>query len=61
VKSFDAAGLAGSQDAPGAGRPHTYPMEQVSKLVASVLAKPTKLGLPFATWTLDPVKCERGN
>lgn len=50
---FNANGLAGLEDAPRSGRPQTYPPEQVSALIAAVLTKPEKLGLPFANWTLD--------
>ncbi|MHB8576860.1 MAG: helix-turn-helix domain-containing protein [Dehalococcoidia bacterium] len=53
LKRFNAEGLAGWADAPRRGRPPTYPAEQVSALVATVLTKPEDLDLPFANWTLD--------
>ncbi len=53
LKRFAAAGVAGLADAPRAGAPKTYTPEDVSALIAAVLAKPADLGLPFACWTLD--------
>jgi transposase len=53
LKRFNAHGLAGLADAPRPGPPRTYTPEQVSTLIAAVLAKPQALGLPFANWTLD--------
>jgi transposase len=50
---FNAHGLAGLTDAPRAGRPATYPAEQVGELIAASLTKPDDLGLPFGSWTLD--------
>lgn len=53
VKRFDAHGLAGLQDRPRAGRPPTYTPEEVGKIIAVALTRPTDLGLPFGSWTLD--------
>ncbi len=53
IKRFTAHGLAGLQDEPRAGRPVTYPPEQVSVVIETALTKPDALGLPFACWTLD--------
>lgn len=50
---FNDAGLAGLEDKPRHGRPPTYTTEQVATVVATALAKPQTLGLPFAAWTLD--------
>ena len=50
---FNAHGLAGLTDAPRAGRPATYPAEQVGELIAASLTDPQGLGLPFGSWTLD--------
>jgi transposase len=50
---FNAHGLAGLTDAPRAGRPATYPAEQVGELIAASLTNPDDLGLPFGSWTLD--------
>ena len=53
VKRFNRGGLDGLQDRPRAGRPPTYPAEQAGDVVVAALTKPTELGLPFASWTLD--------
>jgi transposase len=53
IKRFNATGLAGLHDEPRAGRPATYTTEQVGEVLAASLTKPTDLGLPFASWTLD--------
>jgi transposase len=53
VKRFNRHGLDGLGDRPRAGRPPTYPPEQAGDVVATALTKPTELGLPFASWTLD--------
>ena len=53
IKRFNAAGLAGLGDDPRAGHPPTYTPEQVGEVLAAALSKPTDLGLPFASWTLD--------
>jgi transposase len=50
---FTASGLAGLADDPRAGHPPTYTPEQVSAVIAVALTKPTELGLPFGSWTLD--------
>ena len=53
VKRFNANGLAGLADKPRAGRPTTYTPDEVGEVLAASLTKPTALGLPFASWTLD--------
>ncbi len=53
VKRFNAEGLKGLEDAPRSGHPPTYTAEQVSEVIAASLTKPTDLGLPFGSWTLD--------
>jgi transposase len=53
VKRFNVAGLGGLVDEPRAGHPPTYTPEQVGEVLAAALSKPTALGLPFASWTLD--------
>jgi transposase len=50
---FHDGGLAGLEDKPRPGRPATYTPEQVATVVATALAQPRTLGLPFASWTLD--------
>jgi transposase len=53
LQRFNRRGLTGLQEAPRPGRPATYTPEQVSAVIATSLAKPQELGLPFASWTLD--------
>ena len=53
VKRFNAQGIDGLQDRPRRGRPPTYTTEEVGTLLAAALTKPTDLGLPFGSWTLD--------
>jgi transposase len=53
LKRFNAAGIAGLEDAPRAGRPATYTPEEVGEVIATALTKPADLGLPFGSWTLD--------
>lgn len=53
VKRFNADGLDGLQDRSRGGRPATYPPEHVGEVVTAALTKPTDLGLPFGSWTLD--------
>ncbi len=53
LKRFNADGLAGLEDAARSGRPPTYTAEQVGEVVAAALTNPQRLGLPFASWTLD--------
>lgn len=53
IKRFNAEGLAGLTDAPRSGHPPTYTPAQVGEVIATALTKPTDLGLPFASWTLD--------
>lgn len=50
---FEERGIAGLQDHPRGGRPPTYSREQVSQIIATALERPAKLGLPYASWTLD--------
>lgn len=52
LKRFDAAGLAGLQDAPRPGRPVTYTAAEVDAVVATALTDPRRLGQPFDSWTL---------
>jgi transposase len=53
IRRFNAAGLAGLEDRPRAGRPPTYAPEQVAAVIATALTEPGALDLPFASWTLD--------
>ena len=53
IKRFTDHGLDGFRDAARSGRPTTYTPEQVGEVLAAALSKPTALGLPFGSWTLD--------
>ena len=53
ITRFNAAGVEGLRDQPRAGRPVTYPPEQVRVVIETALTNPDTLGLPFAWWTLD--------
>ena len=53
VARFNLQGPYGLEDQPRAGRPATYPPEQVAEVLAAALTDPRSLGLPFASWTLD--------
>jgi transposase len=50
---FNRQGLVGLQERVRPGRPATYTAEQVGEVIATALAPPRELGLPFACWTLD--------
>jgi transposase len=50
---FEDRRIAGREDHPRGGRPPTYSREQVSQIIATALERPEKLGLPYASWTLD--------
>lgn len=53
IQRFNAAGLAGLDDQPRAGRPATYSTEQVAEVIATALTDPQSLELEFGAWTLD--------
>ena len=53
LKRFNAPGLVGLQDTARAGRPPTYSADERGEVLAAALTNPQKLGLPFASWTLD--------
>lgn len=52
-KRFERDGLSGLNDAARSGRPVTYTGDVVAEVIATALNDPQKLGLPFASWTLD--------
>jgi transposase len=52
-KRFNASGLTALADEPRSGRPPTYTPDEVSVVIATALAAPETLDLPFASWTLD--------
>jgi transposase len=53
IRRFNAAGLEGLRDRPRRGRPPTYVVERVGRVVALALSDPDALDLPFGCWTLD--------
>ena len=53
IHRFNDRGLAGLEDRPRSGRPHTYTAEQRAEVVAAALTAPKDLALPFGSWTLD--------
>jgi transposase len=56
IHRFNDRGLAGFEDRPRSGRPHTYTAEQRAEVVATALTAPKDLGLPFGSWTLDRLR-----
>jgi transposase len=53
IRRFNAEGLAALEDHHRSGRPATYSADEVAVVVAAALTSPRRLGLPFASWTLD--------
>ena len=53
LKRFNARGLAGLKEDMRSGRPPTYTAEERSAVITAALSRPSDLGLPFASWTLD--------
>ncbi len=53
IHRFNEQGLAGLDDRPRSGRPHTYTAEQRAEVIATALTDPQSLSLPFGCWTLD--------
>jgi transposase len=53
LNRFNARGLKGLEEDVRTGRPPTYTAEQRSAVITAALTRPTELGLPFASWTLD--------
>ena len=53
LERFDARGLAGLDESERPGRPPVYSADQVGAVIEAALTRPTDLGLPFASWTLD--------
>ena len=53
IRRFNAEGLAAIEDRPRSGRPATYSPDEVAAVIAAALTAPRRLGLPFASWTLD--------
>jgi transposase len=53
IRRFNAEGLAALEDHSRSGRPATYSPDEVAAVIAAALTAPRRLGLPFASWTLD--------
>ena len=53
IRRFNAEGLAALEDRHRSGRPATYSADAVAAVIAAALTSPGRLGLPFASWTLD--------
>jgi len=53
IRRFNAEGLAAFDDHHRSGRPATYSPDEVAAVIAAALTSPGRLGLPFASWTLD--------
>ena len=56
IHRFNDRGLAGLDDHPRQGRPHTYTAEQRAEVIATALTDPKALGRPFGCWTLDRLR-----
>jgi len=64
IHYFNAQGFAGFEDAPNPhGRPPMLSSRQIRKLIATALARPADLGLPFTQWSVAKLKeyCLRKN
>jgi len=53
LKRFNGRGLPGLEEDMRSGRPPTYTAEERSAVIKAALSRPSELGLPFASWTLD--------
>ncbi|HXO84034.1 MAG TPA: helix-turn-helix domain-containing protein [Gemmatimonadales bacterium] len=53
LNRFNARGLRGLEEDVRTGRPPTYSAEQRRAVITAALTRPSELGLPFASWTLD--------
>ena len=53
IRRFNAEGLTALEHHHRSGRPATYSPDEVAVVIATALTDPRRLGLPFASWTLD--------
>ena len=53
IRRFNAEGLAAFDDRHRSGRPAAYSPDEVASVIAAALTDPRRLGLPFASWSLD--------
>jgi transposase len=60
LKRFNARGLAGLEEDMRSGRPPTHSSEERSAAITAALSRPSDLGLPFASWTLDRLVAHLG-
>ncbi|MBI3871761.1 MAG: helix-turn-helix domain-containing protein [candidate division Zixibacteria bacterium] len=57
VYRFNRTGFAGFEDAPNPqGRPSSLSSRQVRRLIATALARPADLGLPFTHWSVAKLR-----
>jgi len=57
IHHFNDQGFAGFEDAPNPyGRPSALSSKQIRKLIATAVARPTDLGLPFTQWSVAKLK-----
>ncbi len=52
IRRFNTEGLLGLFDQPRSGRPREYDAQQALRVVEIATTLPTRLGLPFNTWSL---------
>ena len=60
LKRFNERGLVGLEEDMRSGRPPTYTAEERSAVITAALSRPSELGLPFASWTLDRLVAHLG-
>lgn len=53
IRRYNAKGLEGLTDLAGRGRKALYNDEDVAFVLKTAHTKPTEIGLPFETWTVD--------
>ena len=57
IHRFNRRGFTGFEDAPNPhGRPSSLSSRQVRRLIATALARPPDLGLPFTQWSVAKLK-----
>lgn len=64
VHRFNREGFVGFEDPPNpAGRPSSLSSRQIRQLIATALARPTDLGLPFTHWSVAKLQdyCRKKN
>jgi len=57
IHRFNRQGVSGFEDAPNPqGRPPSLSSRQIRQLIATALARPADLGLPFTQWSVAKLK-----